>query len=167
MGKGGVFGSFVMVKLDKGTSKKYTPEGGVKKNIEGTTSPKSPLVYIKSPIAKFFGFQEVTPADIIRLSKRKVKTKINGKEVTVDTIVSSGATGASRSVAVKFTKLISIGGKQVASVKIAMPSSYTFGDMVTLLTEGPKAGDIAAIVSPDGRSVTFKTPYNPKKKAGK
>lgn len=166
MGKGGVFGSYVLVSLDQGTSIRYGQDGVAKENVAGTNSPKSPLVYIKSPIAKFFGFKELTPTEAREKSTKTVKSKINGKEVERQVTLVSGATGASRSVTVKFTKLVKIGGKDVASVKVAMPSSCTFGDMVKILTESSPASNIAAIVSPTGRSMTFKTAYNPKKKAG-
>jgi hypothetical protein len=166
MGKGGVHGSFVMVKFTKGTSKEYPMK------TEGTTkaaagaSKKSPVAYVKEPIAKYFGLTEITPADMIKLSTKSVKTMINGKAETITTMVSMGSTGAGRSITVKFTKLVSIGGKSVASVKIAMPTSHTFGNMVQEIMETKASGDIAAIVSPEGRSMTFKTPYNPKTKAG-
>lgn len=163
MGKGGVLGSFVLVKLDKGTSKRYSGDEDSRKDIAGTTSPKSPLVYVKEPIAKLFAFKELTPTEARKFATRQVKTKISGKEVTITTTVASGATGASRSVTVRFTKLMDIGGKQVASVKIAMPSSYTFNNMIEELVEGPQSGNIASIVSPEGRSVTYRTPYKPKK----
>jgi hypothetical protein len=164
-GKGGVYGSFVMVKLTKGTSKEFPLAGDKKDKTTGTgKSRKSPMAYIKEPIAKFFGFPEVTPADMIKESTKQVKTKINGKEETVTSMVNMGATGASRSVTVKFAKLVKIGGKDVASVKIAMPSSHTFGNMVQEIMESKSAGDVAAIVSPVGRTMTFKTPYNSKRK---
>jgi hypothetical protein len=166
-GKGGVFGSFVMVKLTKGTSKRFDSAGKLKPNLPGFGSAKSHLVYIKEPIAKYFGFTEVTAADMVKESTKKVKTTIQGKPQEVITMVSQGATGASRSVAVKFTKLVKIGGKEVASIKIAMPSSHTFGNMVQEIMESKNSGDIAAIVSPEGRSMTFKTPYNKKTAARK
>ena len=72
--------------------------------------------------------------------------------------------GASRSVTIKFKKLEKIGGKDVASVKMAMPSSHTFGDMVTMLTSRTNASVIAAIVSPSGRTMTFQSAYNKKAK---
>jgi hypothetical protein len=163
-GKGGVYGSFVMVKFSKGTSKRFDKEGKAKANIAGFGSPKSHFAMVKEPIAKYFGLVEVTPADMIKESTRQVKTTIQGKEQTITTMVSQGATGASRSITVKFTKLVKIGGKEVASVKIAMPSSHTFGNMVQELMESKSSGDIATIVSPDGSSMVFKTPYNPKRK---
>jgi hypothetical protein len=166
-GKGGVFGSFVMVKFTKGKSKRFDAEGKEKKVLAGSTSAKSHIAYVKEPIAKYFGFTEITPADMIKESTREVKTKVNGKDVTLSTMVNQGATGASRSVTVKFTKLVKIGGKDVASIKIAMPSSHTFGNMVQEIMESKTSGDVAAIVSPVGRSMIFKTPYNSKRKATK
>jgi hypothetical protein len=164
-GKGGVYGSFVMVKFTKGTSKEFPLAGDKKdKAASGAKSRKSPMAYVKEPIAKFFGFTEVTPADMIKESTKEVKTKINGKEETVKVMVNMGATGASRSVTVKFTKLVNIAGKEVASIKIAMPSSHTFGNMVQEIMETKASGDIASIVSPVGRSMVFKTPYNKKSK---
>ncbi len=162
MGKGGVYGSFVMVNFTKGTSKRFMEDGKVKPVIAGTGSSKPSVAWVKEPIAVFFGFTQITAADMLKKASRQVKTKINGKEQTITTQVSMGATGASRSVTVKFTKLVTIGGKQVASVKIAMPSSHTFSNMVQEIMESKNAGDIAAIVSPEGQSMTFKTPYNPK-----
>ena len=166
-GKGGVYGSFVMVKLAKGTSKRFKEDGTEKAVIPGYKSAKSHMVYIKEPIAKYFGFAEVTPADMLKEFSKKVKTKVNGKEVELTTMVSQGATGAGRSVTVKFTKLVKIGKKDVASVKIAMPNSHTFGNMVQEIMETKSSGDIAAIVSPEGKSMTFKSPYNKKAAARK
>jgi hypothetical protein len=165
-GKGGVYGSFVMVKFTKGTSKRFDKDGKAKANIPGFGSSKCHFAYVKEPIAKYFGFTEVTPADMIKESTKQVKTTVQGKPQTLTTMVSQGATGASRSVTVKFTKLVKIGGKDVASIKIAMPSSHTFGNMVQEIMESKTSGDIAAIVSPEGRSMVFKTPYN-KKTAGR
>jgi hypothetical protein len=170
MGKGGVFGAFVMVKFTKGTSQEYPLEGKKAKGATATPtakSKKSPMAYVKEPIAKYFGLTEVTPADMIKESTKKVQTTINGKPAEITTLVSMGATGASRSITVKFTKLVSIGGKNVASVKIAMPTSHTFGNMVQEIMETKASGNIAAIVSPEGRSMVFKSPYNPRKKGGK
>jgi hypothetical protein len=161
-GKGGVYGSFVMVDFKKGTSKRFDADGKEKAHIPGTGSSKPSVAWVKEPIAKYFGFTQITPADMLKKSARIVKTKINGKEQTITTQASMGATGASRSVTVKFTKLVTIGGKKVASIKIAMPSSHTFSNMVQEIMETKSSGDIAAIVSPEGQSMTFKTPYNPK-----
>lgn len=166
-GKGGVYGSFVMVKLEKGTSKRFLTDGKEKEVIPGFKSSKSHMVYIKEPIAKFFGFKEVTPADMLKSFSKQVKTKINGKAAEVTTLSSQGATGAGRSVTIKFTKLINLGGKDVASIKVAMPSSHTFGNMVQEIMESKSSGDIASIVSPEGKSMTFKTPYNKKALARK
>jgi hypothetical protein len=164
MSKGGVYGSFVMVKFTKGTSKKFDKEGKPKPVIAGSTSAKSHFAMVKEPIAKYFGMTEVTPADLIKESTRKVKTTVQGKAQEVTTMVKQGATGAGRSVTVKFTKLVKIGGKDVASINIAMPSSHTFGNMVQEIMESKTSGDVAAIVSPAGRTMTFKTPYNKKAK---
>lgn len=164
-GKGGVYGSFVMVKFTKGTSQEFplvAAATGAKAAATTAKSKKSAMAYIKEPIAKYFGFTEVTPADMIKESTKTVETKINGKDATVKVMVNMGATGASRSVTIKFTKLVKIGGKDVASVKMAMPSSHTFGNMVQEIMESKASGDIAAIVSPVGRSMVFKTPYNSK-----
>jgi hypothetical protein len=171
MGKGGVYGSFVMVKMAKGTSKEFplnpaTGTGSVAANA--AKSKRSPLVYIKAPIAKYFGWAEITQADMLRTMVREVKTKINGKDATVTKMVPQGATGASRSVVVKFTKPTTIGGKSVNSINIAMPSSHTFANMVQEIMESKQGTEaIAAIVSPAGKSMTFKTPYNPKAKGTK
>ena len=171
-GKGGVYGGFVMVRLPGGTSKFY----GAKKrgklsasaaavaDAKAKPSVKSDVAYIKEPIAKFFGFAIATPKEIVEGTLKDVATTINGTAVTRKVLTNEGATGASRSVTVKFKKLEKIGGKDVASVKIAMPSSHTFGDMVTMLTSRTNASVIAAIVSPSGRSMTFQSAYNKKAK---
>jgi hypothetical protein len=161
-GKGGTYGSFVMCELKKGTSKRYKLAGSKGATTPDKANKKSPICWIKEPIAKYFGFSEITPADMIKLSTKEVKTMINGKAETIKTMVSMGSTGAGRSVTVKFTKLVKIGGKSVASIKIAMPTSHTFSNMVQDIMESKTSGDVAAIVSPEGRSMTFKTPYNPK-----
>jgi hypothetical protein len=163
-GKGGVLGSFVMIEFKKGTAKTFekTSEKSSEESKKGRKL--SPVAYVKEPIAKFFGWQVVTPADMLRLATRTMKMTINGKTQDVKTTVSMGTTGASRSVTVKFKALQNIGGKQVASVKIAMPTSHTFGNMVQEIMESPKSSFIAAIVSPDGKSMIFGTPYNPKTK---
>ena len=168
MAKGGVYGSFVMCHLKKGTSKRYKPDGTEIKPSGDLKSVKSPMVYIKDPIAKYFGFEVVLPDDLLKMRTKKVKTKINGKETTVDTMVSMGSTGASRSLTVRFKKLTNIGGKDVASVKIAIPSSHTFGNMVQeIMTKTNVVGNIAAIVSDSGKSMTFGTAYNATRKKGK
>ena len=167
MGKGGTYGSFVMVKLSKGTSKEFPLEEKKVGNIPAAAgkSKKSPLVYIKGPIAKYFGWAEMPQADMLRTMVREITTKINGKEQKVTKMVPQGATGASRSVTVKFTKPTAIGGKSVNSIKVAMPSSHTFANMVQEIMESKQGTEaIAAIVSPAGKSMTFKTPYNPKAK---
>ncbi len=167
MGKGGVYGSFVMVHLEKGTSQRYKQDGKRERPKDGAKSNKSPMVYIKEPIAKYFGFKIVDIQAMMLARSKVVKTKINGKDVAAKTLVSMGATGASRSVTVKFKKLTNIGGKDVASVKIAMPSSHTFGNMVEEITlKTAVVSNIAAIISPDGGSVILGTAYNPKRKKG-
>jgi hypothetical protein len=164
MAKGGAYGGFVMCHLKKGTSKKYAADGTEVKPIGDAKSPKSPMVYIKSSVAKYFGFEKVLPDDLLKMRTKKVTTKIQGKSVTVDRMVSMGSTGASRSVTVKFRKLTKIGGKDLASVKVAMPSSHTFANMVQeIMTKTSVVGNIAAIVSPDGKSMTYGTAYNPKR----
>lgn len=156
MGKGGTLGSFVMCNFPNGTSKTYPSKEQESQKI----NKKSPVVYVKEPVAKFFNFKEMTISEVRDLSKRTVQTIINGKKETIETMVRVGSTGASRSVTVRFTALQTIGKKSVASVNIAMPTSYTFGDMVKLLSENKERGAvIAQIVSPDGRAVTFRTPY--------
>jgi hypothetical protein len=162
MGKGGVYGSFVMVKLTKGTAKTFEKTAATDSTEAQKGRVLSPMVYIKEPIAKYFGFAEVTPADMIKASTRHFKQKFNGKELETSSLVNMGSTGKGSSVTVKFTKLVKIGGKSVASVKIAIPSSHTFGNMVQEIMESKTSGDVAAIVSPRGRSMTFKTPYSTK-----
>ena len=171
-GKGGVYGGFVLVKLPGGTSQYYgaktrgklSASAAAAAEAKAKPSVKSSVAYIKEPIAKFFGFAIATPKEVVEGSLKDVATKIDGKVVTRKTLVNEGATGASRSVTIKFKKLEKIGGKDVASVKMAMPSSHTFGDMVTMLTSRTNASVIAAIVSPSGRSMTFQSAYNKKAK---
>jgi hypothetical protein len=170
MSKGGVYGSFVMVKLAKGTSKRYRDKDA--KGAAGTsdkkdaTSSRSPLVYIKEPIAKFFGFPVISPTDLLKASTKIVKTRINGENRAVRTLTVGGATGASRSVTVRFKRLETIGGKSMASVKIAVPSSHTFGNMVDEIMNSTAAAKVAQIVSYSGRTLTFATPYHPQLAAG-
>lgn len=160
MGKGGVYGSFVMVKLEKGTSKEFSLKNDAKTADQPGVYKKSPLVYVKEPVAKYFGWKEITQADMLKTMVRDVATKINGKAQTVRKMVPQGATGAGRSVVVKFTKLVKIGGKDVASINIAMPTSHTFANMVQEIMESKQGTEtVAAIVSPAGKSMTFKTPY--------
>jgi hypothetical protein len=161
-GKGGVYGSFVTVQFKLGTSERYMPDGTIKPHIAGTKSAKSPMAMVKQPIAKYFGFDEVTPAALIRFATKTVKNKINGKDQEVKTLTAMGATGAGRSVTVKFTKPQKIGEKTVNSVKIAVPSSHTFGNMVQEIMESKGAANVAVIVSYSGASRVFHTPYNPK-----
>jgi hypothetical protein len=165
MNKGGAYGGFIMCHLKKGTSKRYKADGAEIKASKENAFIKSPMVYIKSPIAKYFGFEKVLPDDALKMRTKQIKTKINGKEHTVTRMVSMGSTGASRSITVKFRKLTKIGGKDLASVKVTMPSSHTFANMVQeIMTKTDVVGNIASIVSPSGKSMTFGTPYNPKRK---
>jgi hypothetical protein len=167
MGKGGVYGSYVLIKLTKGTSKKYPAGAGAANESapagtgKASVSKKSPLVYMKEPVAKFLGFPKISPADELALSRKTVKTTINGKDVTRKVLTKSGATGASRSVTIRFKRLEDIGGKKVASVKVAVPSSHSFGDMVDELINCPAAAKIAQIVSFSGRTISYDTPYKP------
>jgi hypothetical protein len=168
MGKGGVYGSFVMIEFKKGKSKEFPMDAKDADANKAQKYKKSPLAYVKAPVAKYFGWAEMTQADMLRIMTKKVKTKINGKDAEVEKMVPSGATGAGRSVTVKFTKLVKIGGKDVASINIAMPTSHTFANMVQEIMESKQGTEaIAAIVSPDGNAITFKTPYNAKRKAVK
>jgi len=169
--KGGVFGSFVMVRLKKGNSKQYplVPDtakiSAAKQSGAGLgSSEKCPIVYIKEPVAKFFGFEIINPMDMVQLMTKEVTTKINGVEAKTRKLVSMGATGASRSIRVRFTALQTIGGKQVAEVSVPMPSSHTFGDMLQEIMIGGKSNIIAQVVSPAGKAMTFKAAYNAKKK---
>jgi hypothetical protein len=161
-GKGGVYGSFVMVQFKLGTSERYLADGSTKAHVAGTKSAKSPMAMVKQPIAKYFGFDEVTPAAMLKAATKKVKTKINGKDVEKTTLVSMGSTGASRAVTVKFTKPQKIGEKTVNSIRMAMPSSHTFGNMVQEIMESKGSANVASIVSPSGKSRVFHTAYNPK-----
>jgi hypothetical protein len=162
MAKGGVYGSYVPVLFSKGTSKKFplvkaTGTGSVAANK--AASEKSPIAYVKEPVAKFLGFAKISPTDYIKRCTKKVKTKINGKDEDVEVFTAQGATGASRSVTVKFKRPETIGGKSVASVKVAVPYSHTFGNMVDELANCAATPKIAQIVSYSGRTVTWDTPF--------
>lgn len=165
MGKGGVYGGYVMVEFKGGTSKEFplTKTTKAAPTDKAAKSRKSPMAYVKQPIAEFFGWEPLTKKEAVKAMTRTVETMINGKKETVEKMVNMGTTGASRSVTVKFTKLQKINGKDMASIKIAMPTSYTFSNMIQKILESNKGtADIAAIVSPDGSSKTFGTPYNKK-----
>lgn len=170
MGKGGVPSAYVMCEFRNGNSWRFkktaqnASEEVKKANERKSGSNKSPMVWVKEAVAKYFGFMEVTPAEMLKMATRTRKQKFNGIEDSTPGLVSMGATGKGRSVTVKFTKPQKIGGKQVNSVKIAMPASYTMRDMIKMLMETKQSANIAAIVSDKGKSWTFKTPYNPKKK---
>ena len=166
-GKGGVFGSFVMVRLKKGNSQRFANDPTKAKvsgaKVTGTgfgASDKCPIVYIKEPIAKFFNFEIIKPMDMVQLMTKEIDTKINGQPQKIKKLVSMGATGASRSITVKFTALQNIGGKKVASVKIAMPSSHRYSDMLQEIMIGDRSNVIAQIVSPQGKAMTFKAAFN-------
>jgi hypothetical protein len=163
MGKGGIYGGYVLCKFDDGTSKEYplNPATGTgSEAVNKAKSKRSPMVYIKAPVAEFFGWAPLTKKEATIAQTKTVKTMINGKPQTISKLVKMGTTGASRSVTVKFSKLQKINGKEVASLKVAMPSSYTFTDMMAKILESNKGvADIAAIVSPAGCSRTFGTPY--------
>jgi hypothetical protein len=172
-GKGGFYGGFVQVEMPGGTSKyygekklaKYAAKAANKASATEAVSVKCNIAFVKEPIAKFFGLSVAVPMDIVRASLQDVKTTIEGKEVTRKTMVNEGATGASRAVTIKFAKLQKIGGKDVSkSVRMAMPSSHTFGDMVQMLMTRTNNSVIAAIVSPSGRTMTFQSAYNKKAK---
>ena len=168
MNKGGVYGSYVLVKFTKGTSKRYRDKGAkgalnesAPSNAKDKASSRSPLAYVKEPVAKFFGWAITSPTDLLASSTKLVKTRINGTDKTVKVLTQSGATGASRSVTVKFKRLETMGGKTVASVKIAVPSSHTFGNMVDEIINSGAKDKVAQIVSFSGRTLTFATPYKP------
>ena len=171
MGKGGVFGGFVACKFEGGTSWRYHKPGKddtaetVAASKLTTGSNKSKIAFIKEPIAKFFKIQIPTKTELNESSVKTKKLTINGITHVSKSVVKQGATGRSRSVTVRFKSLQTIGGKKVASVKLAMPSSYTMGDMLRFLQASDRASVIAAIVSDKGNSWTYGTAYNPKKKA--
>jgi hypothetical protein len=132
-----------------------------------TGSNKSPMAYVKEDIAKFFDIPRPTPAEVAKAMTRTKEIRINGEPHKIKSMATNmGSTGKSRSVTVKFKSLQNIGGKQVASVKIAMPASYTVGDMIRFLMESRKSNLIAAIVSPKGKAVTYGNAYKRNKKRG-
>ncbi len=70
MGKGGTYGSYSLIKLDKGTSQEFPSGGkGAVGNIPAAKgkSKKSPLVYVKRPIADYFGWQIISKTDVNKL----------------------------------------------------------------------------------------------------
>ena len=170
MNKGGVFGGYVACKFEGGTSWKYKKTDAadaketVKENNQKGGSNKSPIAFIKEPIAKFFGIAIPTKSELNEMSSITKTLTFNGVTRESKGVARQGATGRSRSVTVRFKGLQNIGGKKVASVKLAMPSSYTMGDMLRFLEKSNRSNIIAAIVSDKGNSWTYGTAYNPKKK---
>lgn len=170
MSKGGVYGGFVMCQFPNGTSWKYdkvAPNASAEvkeaaKRKDG--SNKSPMAKVKSPVAKFFAIPIVVPMEMVKAAVRTKSLSINGQTHKTKSLATMGATGRSRSVIVKFKKLEKIGGKDVASVHVTMPYSYTMTDMITFLMSSGRSNSIAVIVSDKGNSWTFGTPYNAKRK---
>ena len=119
---------------------------------------------VKEPVATYFNIKIVVPMEMVKASIKTKKLTINGVSHDSKSVTKMGATGRSRSVTVKFKKLTKIGGKDVASVKVTMPSSYTMRDMITFLMSSNKSNNIAAIVSDKGNSWTFSSAYNAKRK---
>jgi hypothetical protein len=170
MSKGGVYGGFVMCHFENGTSWRYGkhPAGAseeikAKDKSKGGTN-KVEYAKVKEPVAKYFNIKIVVPMEMVKASIKTKKLTINGISHDSKSVTKMGATGRSRSVTVKFKKLTKIGGKDVASVKVTMPSSYTMRDMITFLMSSNKSNNIAAIVSDKGNSWTFGTAFNAKKK---
>jgi hypothetical protein len=181
---GGIRSGYVMCDFPDGTSWKYGltqaerakagTNAGVlseekrelNKKKDGTSSNKSPMAYVKEPIAKYFQIPIATPEKMQKVMLRTKSLTFEGEvHKTTSLATNMGATGASRSVTVKFKKLTNIGGKQVASVKIAMPYSYTVGNMVKFLLARPAvAANIAQIVSPSGKAMRYANTYKPKRK---
>jgi hypothetical protein len=170
MAKGGVYGSFVMCQFPNGSSWKYNKQDpGASEEVKALDkqkvgSNKSPMAKVKEPVAKYFSIPIVVPSEMLRASVRTKKLTINGVAHESKSAVKMGATGKSRSITVKFKKLTKIGGKDVASVKITMPYSYTMRDMITFIMQSNKSNNVAAIVSDKGNSWTFGTAYNAKRK---
>jgi hypothetical protein len=171
MAKGGVYGSFVMCQFPNGSSWRYEKqEEGASVEVKAldkqkTGSNKSPMAKVKEPVAKYFSIPIVVPAEMLKASVRTKNLTINGVTHESKSAIKMGATGKSRSIAVKFKKLTKIGGKDVASVKITMPYSYTMRDMITFLMQSSVSNNIAAIVSDKGNSWTFGTAFNAKRVA--
>ena len=162
MGKGGTLGGFIPFSFPGGTSWKFekiginaTTEKKEAAKAKAGESNKSPIAFVKEPIGLFFGLKKPSPGNRTKGSIKTRKLIINGVTHETQAASAEGSTGRSRSVTVKFTKLQTIGGKQVASVKIAMPSSYTMNNMLNFLTKGPKRAIIAAIVSNTGHSWVY------------
>jgi hypothetical protein len=161
--KGGTLGSLVLVKLEGGSSTRHKkPVAGASNEViavQGKDSNKSPLVKIKEGIAEYFSFTPLTPAEARKALTRTRSVTYNGVSSKQESLVNAGATGKSRSVKVYFATEQLIGGKKVASVNVPLPASYTFNDMFEKLMASPKNTHIARITSPQGRSVSFKTPF--------
>jgi hypothetical protein len=169
MSKGGIKSSYVMCHFLNGTSWKFGkhPAGAseeikAKDKSKGGTN-KIEYAKVKEEVAKYFGLRIATAAEMLKESTRTRTLKVGETTHQVKSAVKMGATGASRSVTVKFKKLTKIGGKDVASCKITMPSAYTMRDMITFVMQSSVSNNVAAIVSDKGNSWTFGTPYKPKK----
>jgi hypothetical protein len=164
--KGGVYGSFVPFTFPGGTSwrfEKETPSSTEEKkasNKKKGGSNKSPIAYLKEPVGIFFGLKKVKPGDRTDSNIKTKKLTINGITHEVQSAVKSGSTGKGRSVTVKFKTRQKIGGKEVASVNIAMPASFTVTNMLDFLTKGPRKAQIASIVSPEGNSWVYQSSAN-------
>jgi hypothetical protein len=184
---GGIRSDYVMCEFPDGTSWKFgnkeaakttptaagTNEGVIseeKKSLSNkkTGSNKSPMAYVKEAVAKYFELPIVTPEKMLKAMVRTKNLKYEGEDrKTVSLATNMGATGASRSMTVMFKKLTNIGGKSVASVKVAMPASYTVGDMVKLLMARPTtAANIAQLVSPSGKTIRFGNRYKKSRTSG-
>lgn len=161
---GGISSDYVLCSLPNGTSWNYKdksvdPKTQSKEAVAAaklkTGSNKSPMVYIKEHVAKFFEIPTVTPEEMQKAMVRTKSLTYNGETHESTSLATNmGATGKSRSVRVVFKKAETINGKKVLSVNIPMPSSYTFGNMVKLLLSRPNvAAKIAQIVSPSGKAL--------------
>jgi hypothetical protein len=163
MSKGGVYGGFIPFTFPGGTSWKFEkvmPGSSVEKQAASKQkegSNKSPIAYVKEPVGLYFGLKKPKPGDRTDSNVKTKKLTINGITHEVKSAVKSGSTGKSRSVTVKFKTLQKIGGKEVASVNIAMPASFTMTNMIDFLTKGPKRAQIASIVSPEGNSWVYQS----------
>ncbi len=180
---GGIRSDFVMCEFPDGTSWKYGLTQAQKNNAgtnagviseqkraankdnKGTSSNKSPMAYVKEAVAKYLQIPIITPEKMQKAMLRTKELTFDGeKHKTSSLATNMGATGASRSVTVRFKKLTNIGGKQVASIKVTMPYSYTMANMIKFLMSRPSvATNIAQIVSPAGKTITFSTKYKAKR----
>jgi sorbitol-specific phosphotransferase system component IIBC len=167
---GGIRSDYIMVHFPKGSSWKY---GTLSKHASDellladknkNESNRPAYAKVKHAVALFFNMPIVTMEDMLKSSTRSKNLTYNGKSHKSQSLSKIGATGRGRAVKVYFKTVQTIGKKKVASVNIAMPPSYTMGNMIKYLMSTQNGDKIASIVSPLGQTWTFAARYKPKKK---